>query len=200
MKLNRIMMMCVAATALVLSAGSLAAQGNGGDPAGGPGGPGGGFGGPGGGFGGGGGGFGGNFDPAEMQKQMQQYMMQNYQQQLGITNDVEWSAIRPLVQKVMDAQTAARGTMGGMAGGFGGGGFGGAAGAGGFGQPADPDTDALRQALDNNAPTAQIKELLAQYRASQKAKQEALTSAQDNLRKVLTTRQEARAALIGLLN
>ena len=60
-------------------------------------------GGPGGGFGGPGGLYravhwgpgGGNFDPA----QMQQMMMQRYQEQLGITNDTDWSAIQPLVQK-----------------------------------------------------------------------------------------------------
>ena len=196
MKLIKMMTRCAIAAALVLSAGNLLAQNDGG----GPGGPGG-FGGPGGmgGPGGGGpGGFGGpgggNFDPA----QMQQMMMQRYQEQLGITNDTDWNAIQPLVQKVMDAQRAARGNMGRM---FGRGGRGGPGGPGGFGQQqSDPAADALQQALDNNAPTVQIKDLLANYQASQKAKQSALAEAQGNLQKVLTVPQEAQATLMGLLN
>jgi hypothetical protein len=137
---------------------------------------------------------GGNFDPA----QMQQFMMQRVQEQLGITNDTDWSAIQPLVQKVMDAQRAARGNMGRM---FGRGGPGGGGGPGGFGQQqSDPAADALQQALDSSAPTDQIKDLLAKYQASQKAKQATLATAQNDLRKVLTVQQEAQATLMGLLN
>jgi len=210
MKLNRMKTMCAMTAALALSAGTILAQDNGGGPGGGFGGPGGG--GPGGGFGGpgGGGGFGGgNFDPAQMQKQMQQMMMQNYQEQLGITNDTDWNAIQPLIQKVMDAQQAAGGGMGGMGRMFGGrggrgGGMGGRGGGmggpGGFGQPADPTTDALQQAIDNDSPTDQIKTLLTKYQAAQKAKQDKLTQAQADLRAVLSVKQEATATLIGLLN
>ena len=36
--------------------------------------------------------------------QMQQRMMDNVKDQLGYTNDTEWNAIPPLVQKVMDAR------------------------------------------------------------------------------------------------
>lgn len=205
MKLNRMITQCVLTTALVLGVGNLLAQNDGG----GPGGPGGGPGGPGGmgGFGGPGGFGGGNFDPAQMQQQMQQMMMQRYQEQLGITNDTDWSAIQPLIQKVMDAQRAAGGNMGRMfgRGGRGGGrgsfgGPGGPGGPGGFGQQPDPAADALQQAVDNNAPNDQIKDLLAKYQASQKAKRDALATAQENLRKVLTVPQEAQATLMGLLN
>ena len=204
MKLNKTMTLAAIAAALALSVGSLLAQDNGGGPGGpgggGPGGPGG-FGGP----GGMGGPGGGNFDPA----QMQQMMMQRYQEQLGITNDTEWNAIQPLVQKVADAQRAARGNMG-MGGMFGRGGpggpggqgrRGGPGGPGGFGQQqSDPAADALQQGLDNNAPTDQVKDLLAKYQASQKAKQATLSAAQANLRQVLSVRQEAQATLMGLLN
>jgi hypothetical protein len=203
MKLNKMMTQCAIAAALALGAGNLLAQddggGSGGPGGGGPGGPGG-FGGPGG-MGGPGGPGGGNFDPA----QMQQMMMQRVQEQLGITNDTEWSAIQPLVQKVMDAQRAARGNMGRMfgrggPGGPGGGGPGGG-GPGGFGQQqSDPAADALQQALDSSAPTDQIKNLLAKYQASQTAKQATLATAQNDLRKVLTVQQEALATLMGLLN
>lgn len=182
MKVINLLTFCGVAAALMLSSGSLFAQnGNGGGNGGGPGG----------GFGGGPGGR-GNFDPA----QMQQRMMQRYQEQLGITNDTDWSAIQPLVQKVMDARRASMGNMGRMFGGRGGNG-----GPGGFGQQqADPAADALQQAVDDNAPAAQIKDLLEKYQASQKAKQAALLAAQDDLRKVLTVRQEAAATLSGLLN
>lgn len=209
MKLNRITTLCAIAAALALSAGTLLAQDDGGGPGGfgGPGGPGG-FGGPGG-PGGMGGPGGGNFDPA----QMQQMMMQRYQEQLGITNDTDWNAIQPLVQKVMDAQRAARGNMGGMfgrggrgggpggRGGGGPGGFGGPGGPGGFGQQQpDPTAEALQQAVENNTSTDQIKDLLAKYQESQKAKQAALAAAQADLRKVLSVQQEALATLMGLLN
>ena len=58
-----------------------------------------GFGGGGGGGGFGGGGGGGQFN-------FQQMQMQRYQTALNITNDDEWAAIQPLIQKVVDARTA----------------------------------------------------------------------------------------------
>ena len=187
MKVKNLLTICGVAAALMLSAGSIYAQ------------PGGGFGG--GGPGGGGGGFGGgNFDPA----QMQQRMMDNIRQQLNFTNDTEWSAVQPLVQKVMDARMAV-GMGGGMRGMFGrnrgdgggGGGFGG--GNNPFNQP-NPERDALQQALDDNAPAAQVKALLEKYQAVQKAKQAKLAAAQADLRKVLSVPQEAQATLSGMLD
>jgi hypothetical protein len=59
---------------------------------------------------------------------------------------------------------------------------------------------ALQQAVDSDAPTAQIKDLLAKYESSQKTKQAALIAAESDLRKVLTVRQEASATLVGLLD
>lgn len=198
MKVSNLLTVCGVAAALMLSVGSLCAQPGGGG--------GGGFGGGGGGFGGGGGGRGRNFDPA----QMQQMIMDNIRQQLNFTNDTDWSAVQPLVQKVVDARTAVgvggggmRGMFGGgrnRGGGGGGGGFGGGGGGNNpFNQP-NPDRDALQQALDDNAPAAQVKALLDRYQVSQKAKQTALITAQANLRTVLTVPQEAQATLMGLLD
>ncbi len=207
MKLNRMITMCAVALALAMSIGDAFAQINNGGGNGG-GGFGGGGGGGGGGFGNGGGrrnrgGNGGNFDPA----QMQQRRLDNVRQQLDFTNDADWSAVQPLVQKVLDAQTAAR--QGGQRGGFGGGGRRGGnggpngnangGGRGGFGQQPNPDMEALQQAIDNDAPPEQLKALLAKYNASEKAKQTALATAQANLRQVLTVKQECQATLIGLL-
>jgi Spy/CpxP family protein refolding chaperone len=190
MKLNRIMTTCAVAATLCLSAGSLLAQNGGGGGFGG-----GGFGG--GGFGGGGGGGrggGGNFDPT----QMAQMQLQRYQTQLNITNDTDWAAIQPLVQKVIDARTAL-GNAG--RGGFGGGGRRGGGGGGGFGgQTVSVEQQALQNAIDNDAPSAQIKDALDKYEASQKTKQATLTAAQEALRAVLTPKQEAIATLLGLLS
>jgi hypothetical protein len=132
-------------------------------------------------------------DPA----QRQQMMMDRYKQDLNFTNDTEWSAVQPLVQKVVDARMA---TMGGRFGRGGRGGGGGGGGGGGFGQQPNPERDALQQAIDDNAPAAQVKALLTKYQASQKAKQAALLAAQTDLRKVLTVPQEAKATLSGLLD
>ena len=209
MKLNRMMTLCAVALTLALGIGDAFAQiNNGGGNGGGGFGGGNGGGGNGGGFGNGGGrrnrgGNGGNFDPA----QMMQRQLDNVRQQLDFTNDTDWSAIQPLVQKVLDAQQAAR--QGGGRGGFGGGRRGGNNGGNNNGNAnvggrggAQPNLEAqaLQQAIDNDAPAAQLKDLLAKYNAAQKAKQAALAAAQADLRKVLTVRQESQATLMGLLS
>ena len=183
MKMNQLFAICGIAASICLSAGGLLAQNdNGGN--------------------GGGGGFGrGNFDPA----QFQQRMMDNIRDQLGFTNDTDWNAVQPLVQKVMDARrdVGAGGGFGRMfrnRGGNNNGGGGPGGGRGGFfgGQPS-PEAEALQQAVDSNAPAAQIKAALAKYEASQKAKQAKLAEAQEQLRQVLTVKQEAQATLLGLI-
>ncbi len=184
MKINQLLAVCGMAAALCLSVSSASAQNDNG----------------GGGNGGGGwqGGR-GNFDPA----QFQQRMMDNIKDQLGFTNDTDWNAVQPLVQKVMEAQRDAR--SGGMGRMFGRGNRGGGDQGGGnnrrgmFGGTPSPEAEALQKAVDDNAPAAQIKDLLAKYQASQKDKQAKLATAQDGLRAVLTTKQEAQATLLGLL-
>jgi hypothetical protein len=178
------------AAALCMSADCALAQDNGGGNGGGGGGGrrgGGGF--------GGGGGF-QQMDPT----QRQQMMMDRYKEQLGFTNDTDWSAVQPLVQKVADAQQEALRAR--FAGAFrrGRNGGGGGGGGGGFNAPTDPDREALQQAVDNNAPAGQVKAALDKYRAAQKAKQAKLESAQADLKKVLSQKQEAAAVLAGLLN
>jgi hypothetical protein len=193
MKLNRVITMCAVVAVIALSIGDASAQNNGG------------------GNGGGGrrnrGGNGGNFDPA----QMQQRRLDNVRQQLDFTNDTDWSAVQPLIQKVLDAQQAARG--GGGRAGFGGrrGGNNGpngnnnngntnGPGRGGFGPQPGPEAVALQEAIDSDASADQLKNLLAKYNASQKTKQAALATAQANLRQVLTVKQECQATMMGLLN
>jgi len=133
------------------------------------------------------GGPGGNFDPA----QFQQRMLEQTRKSLSVTNDDEWAALQPLVQKVMDARREV---------GFGGGmGPGGPGGRGRPGAQASSEQQALQKTIDDGAPTAQIKEALAKYRAAHTDKQAKLATAQTNLRNVLTMKQEAQAVLLGLL-
>ncbi len=137
----------------------------------------------------------GNFDPA----QFQQRMMERYKEQLEVKDDAEWKAIQPLVQKVMDAR---------MAVGFGGRGMfgrrGGDQGGGdqerrrSFGPP-NPEADALQKAIDSKASNAELKAALGKYLEARKQKQADLEKAQADLRKVLSLRQEAIAAMSGLL-
>jgi hypothetical protein len=140
----------------------------------------------------------GNFDPA----QFQQRMMERYRDRLEITDDAEWKTIQPLIQKVMDARMALA---------SGGRGFFGRGGRPGgdraqseqaprrsFG-PSNPAAEALQKAIDNKASSAEIKDTLAKYLDYRKSKQADLTKAQDALRAVLTSRQEAIAVLAGLL-
>src|SRR5438105_1263358 len=117
---------------------------------------------------------GGNFDPS----QFQQRMMDNYKERLEITDDTEWNAIKPLIQKVMDARFASmRGGMGGMFGGRnrGGDSSGGSSdqsrGRGGPGGMSSPEADALRKAIDSKASNSELKTAVAKYVEARKTKQ-----------------------------
>ncbi len=153
------------------------------------------------------GGFGrrprGNFDPA----QMQQRMLENIRTQLAFTNKTEWASVQPLVQKVMEARREAMAGGGGpgMGGRFGGGEGRsvarsedrGGPGPGGFRQ--NPAAEALQKALEGKSSAQEIKAALEKYRAARAENESKLAAAQDNLRKVLSVRQEAQAVLLGLL-
>lgn len=143
-----------------------------------------------------------NFDPA----QFRQRMMDRVKEQLEVTDDAEWKALEPMVQAVMDARMASMAGMGrGM---FGGGPRRRGADAGNtadqprrgpFGQAPSPEAETLQKAIDAKAPKAEVKAALDKFVAARKAKQAELEKAQEDLRKVLTSRQEAIATLNGLL-
>jgi len=138
---------------------------------------------------------GGNWDPA----QIQQRLLDGVQERLGFTNEVEWEAVKPLVLKVIDA---GREVIGGRLDLLGSGRGRGSSrgGTGGlFAQPS-AERESLQKAVEDNVPTAQIKDLIAKYKAAQKLKQDRLEAAQADLKKVLSTRQEAQALLLGLVN
>lgn len=159
--------------------------------------------GQGGGPGGGGGGGGrqrGNFDP----EQMRQQMMARYREQLGIKDDAEWGVIEGRINKINEARRGMMRGFGGFGGGRGGGpggpgGPGGQGGPGGRGGQSNPEAEALQRALDGGASADDVKVKLAAYRAAQKQKEAALEKAQDDLRQVLSVKQEATAVLVGLL-
>jgi len=127
--------------------------------------------------------------------------MDRLKEQLEVKDDAEWKAMEPLVTKVMDAQREANATRirGGRGGG--GGGFGGGGGGGGFGgaEP-PPEQTALQTAIESKASNADIKAALTKYREARKVKEAALTKAQDDLRKVVSVRQEAILVTNGILN
>ena len=145
----------------------------------------------------------GNFDPA----QMQQRMMERYKEILEVTDDAEWKAMQPLVQKIMELRreslsgrgrgTMARGARGGSAAQPGE--QQGQQRRGGVSGTTNPEADALQKAVDLKAPKAELTAALEKYMAARKAKQAALEQAQADLRKILTSRQEALAVLNGLL-
>ena len=62
-----------------------------------------------------------------------------------------------------------------------------------------PEMEALRKAIAEDAPAAEIKEKLAAVRAAREKKEAEVQKAQDELRKLLSARQEAVAVTLGLL-
>jgi hypothetical protein len=187
-------------------------NGGGQAPAAGAGGGGGGNGGGGGGGNnqGGGGGGGRNFDPAAMR----QRMMDRIKTELGAT-DEEFAALQPKIEKVMTLSRDANAGMGGMyrRGGGGGGPGGRNGGGGGFGGggPGGPGGDQtsdvqtklrdLQTALQNKDDSADdIKAKLQAFRDAKTAAKASLVTAQEDLKSVLTQRQEAVLVTMGMLD
>lgn len=142
----------------------------------------------------------GNFDLAAMQEQQMARMKEAF----AVTDDAEWALISERVTKVNEI----RRTAGGGRGGFGGGGPGGPGGAGGDrggggnrqARPTgNPELDSLRSAVTDKLPDAEIKSRLSRLREVRKENEEKLTKAQEDLRAVLSVRQEAIAVMFGLL-
>jgi hypothetical protein len=136
--------------------------------------------------------------------QWRQARVDHAKDQLEITNDTEWKAIEPLVSKVIEAEgNVMRARMGMMMG------------RGSrrssdsnsgdrpprrspFGEPS-PAMAALQKAIDDKAPASDLKSKLAAVRAETKETEAKLDAAQEDLKAVLTSRQEAIAVANGLL-
>ena len=142
----------------------------------------------------------GDFDPARMREMMVERMRES----LAVSDD-EWKAIKPLIEKVFEKQTAAR--MGGMRGMMGGR-RGGERRGGPEGterqrpaSPGDAEVEALSKALEaKDTPAADIEAKLKALRDARKKAEEELQAARTELRKVLTVRQEAELVLRGILD
>jgi len=144
----------------------------------------------------------GNFDPAQMKENRLSAM----KEQMEVKDDAEWGAIQGKLSKVYDARAN---VMASVMRGFGRGGRRNNNGNAddqaqqrprrqGLGEPS-PAFEALQKAVEDKAPAAELKTKLAAYRAEVKDRQAQLQAAEEDLRSVLTSRQEAIATLNGFL-
>lgn len=145
-----------------------------------------------------------NFDPAEMQARMLTALRERFE----VTDDEEWKVISDRISKLNEIRRSA---AGGAFGGFGGRGPGGGPPGGGGdtggrasrvgrgGGSSNPEVAALTAAIQEKLPDAEIKSRLDRVREQRKENESKLTKAQENLRALLSVRQEAVAVLAGLL-
>jgi hypothetical protein len=144
----------------------------------------------------------GNFSPEDMQARL----LSGLRDRMGITNDEEWGLISQRIAAVSEARRAAGGGMFGGPGGPGGrggpppggGGERGGRGPGGR-SSSNPEVAALQQAIADNLPEAEIKSRLDRVRDARRNSEAKVAKAQEELRAVLTIKQEAVAVMFGLL-
>lgn len=169
-----------------------------------------------GGFGGGGFGGSGAWGSGSDTSTSADQPMDQLKSQLNVTDDAEWNVLQPLIQKVIDAQAvvdadAVRVTgmtgRSGRNGNFGGGGgFGGTEGQGGAatrggtsGGTTSQELQAVQRAVSGKASNENTDAVLVKLAQVRKSHLAALATAQDDLRKVLTIRQEAVLVVNGCL-
>jgi Spy/CpxP family protein refolding chaperone len=153
----------------------------------------------------GGGGDRGNFNPQEMQARMMNALRERFE----VTDDEEWKLISERVLKVSELRRSTGAGVGGFgarppgAGGgdrsSGGGGGGGDQGRGQRPGGGSPELAALSSAVRDKLPDAEIKTRLERLRETRKDNEAKLAKAQEELRAVLSIRQEAIAVVFGLL-
>ena len=153
-----------------------------------------------------------SFDPAQFQAQR----LERYRQQLEVTGDAEWKVIGSRIEKVLTAQRdarvigVARNRPGGgnppaatdtstAGNGRGNRGTRGNRGGASPSAEASPDVTDLQTALEAKASPEEIKAKLAKVRNHLKQAESTLAKAQEDLRSVLSVRQEALAVMGGLL-
>lgn len=142
----------------------------------------------------------GTFNPEEMRARM----AERVRELLEVKNDDEWKLISARLEKVNDARNEVRSLSGdfrmlfnreGSGGDQGGrtrGGFGG-------GGTPNPDAEALSKAVQAKAPSDEMKQKLARVREARKNAEAKYDKASEDLRQVLTIRQEATLVAIGTL-
>jgi hypothetical protein len=143
----------------------------------------------------------GDFNPQDMQARM----LSGIRERFEVANDDEWNVISERLTKVMDLRRSSMSGLGGMLFGRGGPGGGdsrgGDRGSSGRSSRSSNGTDvaALQAAIQDKLPDAEIKARLDRVREQRKENEAKLAKAQEELRAVLTVRQEAVAVLAGLL-
>jgi hypothetical protein len=118
--------------------------------------------------------------------------MSKLREVLEITDDAEWELIGARILKIGELRrevSATGGSKGGPS----------LSERGGKRSTGHPEQDALRAALANKLPDAEIKTRLQRAHEIYRDNEARLTKAQDDLRAVLTVRQEAVAVMAGLL-
>lgn len=148
------------------------------------------------------------FDPAQMRQMMEQRM----QEMLGATAE-EWKVLGPRVMKVQELARQSGGGPGMMFGPMGRRGAGGPGGpggdrVGGRGMPMNRELtevekiqEELQTLLENTTTTPeQIKQQVTKLRAAREKARQELAKAQQDLRQILTVRQEAQLILMGMLD
>ena len=115
-------------------------------------------------------------------------MLTKLREQMEITDDSEWAIVTARITRVEELRRAATTGPSGRGGPSSGKRSGGNA-----------ERDALRAAVTDNLPEAEIKSRLSRARDLYQHNQEQLAAAQADLRAVLGVRQEAIAVLAGLL-
>jgi hypothetical protein len=149
----------------------------------------------------------GGFNPEEMRARM----TERVRELLEVKNDDEWKLIQARIEKTQEAQREVRslngdfrllfsrsGEQGGAPGGDQGGRTRGPGGSP-FGGTPNPDAEAFSKAVQNKAPTDELKQRMARVREARKNAEAKYDKAADDLRQVLTVRQEATLVAIGLL-
>ena len=143
----------------------------------------------------------GGFNPEEMRARM----TERVRELLDVKNEDEWKLIQTRLEKTQEAQREVRSLSGDLRLLFSQGGDQGGerrpsrGGPGSFGGTPNPDSEALSKAVQAKSPTDELKQRLARVREARKAAEAKYEKAADDLRQVLTVRQEATLVAIGLL-
>jgi hypothetical protein len=151
----------------------------------------------------------GGFNIEEYRKRMNERLKESLK-----ANDEEWTVLQPMIEKVTEKQ---RETMGSRFGGRGPGGPGGPGGSGGSSSSGgsggsggssssgsrsggSPERDALREALEKESTSPEeMRSRLEAVRAQRKRAAAELEGAREELKKVVTVRQEAVLVAFGIL-
>ena len=143
----------------------------------------------------------GGFNPEEMRARM----TERVRELLDVKNEDEWKLIQTRLEKTQEAQREVRSLSGDLrllfsqGGDQGGERRPGRGGPGSFSGTPNPDSEALSKAVQAKSPTDELKQRLARVREARKAAEAKYEKAADDLRQVLTVRQEATLVAIGLL-